>query len=134
MFILPFTHTITKQNNFEVITIKLLTIGGKQLWKEKSTLHLDRDILNPNDIYRKGNQLKIGKSLHLCEVDLERTNISDFYKWDELDINDSETFCWKSYVYLAGNNGDSWLTIPSDEKLGKYSIKDIINTIVKRKI
>ena len=39
-----------------LMSIKLLTIGGQIIWEEENTLHIDNDILNPNDIYRKNAQ------------------------------------------------------------------------------
>jgi hypothetical protein len=133
MFIVPFTHSVINNNNFEVNVIKLLTIGGKQLWEEKTSLHIDNDILNPSDIYRKSPIIKYDKNLQLCEVDIEKTNISDFYKWDEVDINDTETFCWKTFYYFTGSNRLSWLDVPDNEKIGKYNIGDLIKTIVQKK-
>jgi hypothetical protein len=130
MFILPFTHKLTEQNNFKVFTIKLLTIGGTQLWEENNSLHIDTDILNPNDIYRKGDIMNVDKKLKLCEIDTTKTNITDFYKWDELKITDTDTFCWRNYIYLMGPTNESWLTTPKTEKIGTYSIQDIIDKIL----
>ena len=133
MFIVPFTHSIVNNNNFEVNVIKILTIGGKQLWEEKITFHIDNDILNPSDIYRKGPVIKYDKNLQLCEVDIDKTNISDFYKWDEFSVEDSDTFCWKTFYYFTVNNKLSWLEVPDNEKIGKYNIGDLIKTIVQKK-
>lgn len=133
MFILPFTHSLINHNNLEVNVIKVLTIGRQNLWEEKASLHIDNDILNPSDIYRTETVIKYDKHLQLYEVDIERTNISDFYKWDELELNDSETFCWKTFYYFTGNNKLSWLNVPDNEKIGNYSIKNIINAIIQRK-
>lgn len=133
MFIVPFTHTVVNNNNFDVNVIKILTIGGRNLWEEKASLHIDNDILNPSDIYRKSPVIKYDKTLLLCEVDTEKTNISDFYKWEEVDLGDSETFCWKTFYYFSGNNKLSWLEVPTSEKIGKYNVKDLIKIIVEKK-
>lgn len=133
MFIVPFTHTVVNNNNFEVNIINVLTIGGKYIWEEKASLHIDKDILNPNDIYRKSTVIKYDKNLQLCEVDTEKTNISDFYKWEEVGLEDSETFCWKTFYYFTGNNKLSWLDVPDSEKIGKYNVKDLIKSIVQKK-
>ena len=69
----------------------------------------------------------------LCEVDNEKTNISDFYKWEELSLNDRETFCWRTYYYLIGSNDISWLETPENEKLSNYGIKDLIKAIIQKK-
>lgn len=132
MFIVPFTHTIVNNNDFNVNVIKILTIGGKDLWQENASLRIDDDILNPNDIYRTNDIINYDNNLQLCEVDCDKTNMSDFYKWEEVNLGDRDTFCWKTYYYFAGTNKSSWLDVPN-EKIGKYSIRDIINAIVKKK-
>ena len=130
MLILPYIHEIVKQNNLDIHTIKLLTVGGKNIWEESEKLDIDNDILNPNDIYRKGEIIKIKKHLQLCEVDVDKTQINDFYKWDEISINDSDTFCWRSIYYFLDTNKDSWLNIPDNEKIGNYKLDEIIKTIL----
>jgi hypothetical protein len=132
MLILPFIHNTISNNNFEVNSIKILTIGGQNLWEENNSLHIDNDILNPNDIYRKGHIIN-DNSLYLCEVDTNLTKIEDFYKWEEINLNDSETFCWKTYYYFTDTNKTSWLEIPDSEKIGKYKIKEIIKKIILKK-
>jgi hypothetical protein len=133
MFIVPFTHSVINNTNFEVNVIKLLTIGGKYLWEEKASLHIDNDILNPNDIYRKNPVVKFDKKLQLCEVDVEKTNIADFYNWNEVSLDDSEIFCWKTFYYLTGDNKVSWLDVPDSEKICMYNVKDLIKAIIQKK-
>lgn len=133
MLILPFTHKSVVQNNFEVNIINILTVGGKNIWKEDDTLNIDDDILNPSDIYRKGNIITYKKKLQLCEVDDEKTNIKDFYNWKELDITDSDTFCWRTLYYFTGFNKLCWLETPNSEKLGNYTIQELIKIIIEKK-
>lgn len=137
MFIVPYTHNIITQtqNNIHVNihTIKILTIGGKQLWEENNKLDIDNDILIPNDIHRKGNIIKLGKNIKLCEVDSYKTNINDYFKWDEININDNDTFCWRTYIQIIDNNNYNWLNIPEAEKFDKILLRDIINAIIKTK-
>jgi|UniRef100_A0A6C0DV64 hypothetical protein len=133
MLIIPFIHNVVDQNSIQVHTIKVLTIGGRGIWEEDNSLNLDKDILNPNDIYRKGTTIKFDKQLQICEVNTEKTKISDFYKWDEIAFEDTETFCWRTYVYLSGNGSANWLDIPTSEILGKYKIRDLIAKIIQKK-
>ena len=125
MFIVPFIHNTVQQNNINVNIIKILTIGGLYLWEENDTLDIDKDVLNVNDIYRKGDIHKINNSIYLFEIDTVKTNINDFYNWEEIDINNHDIFCWKTYTYIT-NNKDIWLEIPETEKLSNYMVKDII--------
>lgn len=134
MLILPYIHNIIKKNNIQVNIIKLFTVGGKQLWEEDNTLNIDNDILNSNDIYRKGSILTIDKKIHLCEIDTEKTKILDFYKWEEIEQDNTDIFCWRTYIYLVGYTGVSWLDIPESERLGSYSVKEIIKMILHSKL
>jgi len=133
MLILPFIHNKVKQNSIQIHSIKVLTVGGREIWEENNKLNLDKDILNPNDIYRTGLPIKFDKQLQLCEVDITKTNINDFYKWDEIDYEDREMFCWRTYIYLNGDDNSNWLEIPVSEMLGKYYIKDLVDKIMKKK-
>jgi len=133
MLILPFIHNKVNQNNIEIHSIKVLTVGGREIWEENNKLNLDKDILNSNDIYRIGLPIKFDKQLQLCEVDITKTNINDFYKWDEIDYEDREMFCWRTYIYLNGDGNTNWLEIPVSEMLGKYYIKDLVDKIMKKK-
>jgi hypothetical protein len=134
MFIIPFTHNTVKEPNFDVITINLFTVAGKKLWEESDNLHIDKDILTPNTLYRKGTVFKSKTQLNICEIDKTKTNISEFYKWDEIDINDNETFCWRKFVVLLDKNGINWLDVPNDELLSNVPIENILNTIIQKKL
>jgi len=137
MLILPFIHgvisnnTNNTNNNFKVNVIKVLTIGGNTIWEEDNSLHIDNDILNPNDIYRKQAPIKYDNKLLLCEVDTNKTNLSEMYNWNECSLDDSNTFCWRTFYYFT-NNKLCWLEIPDNEKIGKYPVKDLIDRITKR--
>jgi hypothetical protein len=132
MFIVPFIHNCIDQNILKINIIKILTIGGKNLWEETNSLHIDKDILNPNDIYKKNKPIKLDKKTLLCEIDQTKTQISDFYKWEEIELDNNDIFCWKTFIYLTGNNDTTWLDIPDSEKIGPYLVKDIIKKIMKK--
>ena len=57
--------------------------------------------------------------------------MADFYNWDEIDINDEETFCWRQFNIIKSDNGKMLLPIPDGEKIGPYLTKDIISGILK---
>jgi hypothetical protein len=132
MFILPFIHEVTAQAPLTVHTIKMLTVGGQDIWEEADNLKINKDILNPNDIYTKSKPIKLDKTLRLCAVDTNKTPVADFYKWNELAADDRDTFCWRTFVYIASDN-DSWLAIPVTEMLGKYQVRDIVREIMQKK-
>jgi hypothetical protein len=135
MFIVPFTHNIVKQkqNNINIHTIKILTIGGIQLWEENSKLNIDNDILIPNDIFRIGDIIKLGKNIKLCKVDTSKTKMNDYFKWEEININDKDTFCWRTYIQIIDNNNHNWLNIPDNETFGRVLLRDIFDAIINTK-
>ena len=132
MLIVPYIHKITHEKNMDVHNIKILTISGKELWEEPNTNNIDSEILNPNDIYCTNNTIKIDQNTYLCEVDIDKTNINDLYKWKEIDMNDTTTFCWKDYAYFMGKNDESWLNIPRDEYIHNISLETLILSIIKK--
>ena len=133
MFIVPFIHKVVNQNTLQINVIKLLTIGGCDLWEEENGLNIDKDILNPNDIYRGKKLIKLNKQLNLYEVDTEKTKINDFYMWEDIELENKDTFCWRTYIYLSDLAGSNWLEIPETEKLGKFLVRDLIKSIVQKK-
>jgi len=116
-----------------IYSIHVLTIGGNQLWEEDDHLRTKEDVLEPNGIYGKGD-IRVVDTLHLCEVDTEQTQIADFYKWKELPAQDQDTFCWRDFYYFAGkkqDQKDSWLDIPSKERLGRVSVARLVRVILE---
>jgi hypothetical protein len=131
MFIIPFTYlksTIT-QHQIVVHRFIILTIGGNQLWTENNSLDPIHDILHPNDIYLEKPPIKYD-NYYLCQVDITKTDLNDFYKWEEIELEDKNCFCWRTF-YTFGNNLElsSWLPIPQNESIGLDSIfQEIISS------
>ena len=113
----------------QITMFQLLTIGGTLPRKEDSSLRLEEDILHPNGIYLQGQPIQ-RNDMYLCPIDPIKTNLSDFYQWNELSQNDTETFCWRT-IYVTGepNNYRGWLPIPKTETLGQYSLQEIFDII-----
>lgn len=131
MFIIPFTyHKTTLQNpKITIHRFIILTIGGKQLWTENDSLDPIHDILHPNQIYLETPPIKY-ENYYLCQVDITKTDMNEFYKWDEIELKDEECFCWRTF-YTFGTEFDlsNWLPIPKNESLELESIfKKIISS------
>ena len=132
MLIVPFIHKITVEKDMNIHNIRILTIGGKYLWNETgSKKNIESKYLNHNDIYCNN----IGKidNMYLCKVDTEKTNITDLYKWNEIDINDNDKFCWRDYIYIIGKNKECWLNLPKNEKIDTININKIIAYVTQIK-
>lgn len=132
MFIIPFTHTIKIERNIKVNIIKILTIAGKDLWEETSDMDIQNDILIPNGLFSLDKtpifKLK-GLDVYMCEIDTLKTNMNDFYNWNEINIQ-SEDFCWRTFYHITDLNNNIWLPIPDNEKISNFKIINIINAIL----
>ena len=128
MFIVPFTHKSKLLNNIHVTTFQILTIGGSALWNETSSN--PTELLHSNGIYVLSKPVKI-KDLYLCHVDTTKTQMSDFYKWNEISIDDQDTFCWRTFYAFGKEDGyHSWLPLPEQPTFGKYKYKDMFDMIL----
>lgn len=118
----------------QITMFQLLTIGGTLPWKEDSSLRLEEDILHPNGIYLQGSPIQ-QDDMYLCPVDPNKTNMSDFYQWNELSLDDTDTFCWRT-VYVTGDphNYRGWLPIPTSETLGQHSFQELFDIIHANRI
>lgn len=106
----------------------ILTVGGQALWAEDiariSTV--EADYLEPSGIYLR-NKPFVKENMIFCEVCTTKTNMKDFYTWNELLVEDTETFCWRTF-YTFGSTEANWLPISNDFKcLG--TCQDLFETI-----
>ena len=126
MILLPYVHTITSVNQIPVHSYMILTIGGKQLWKEDLVEDLKEDpveqILVHNDLYV--DSITHHGDVCLCHINTEKTKMADFYKWSE--ITDPDTFCWRT-LYTFGEQ-QNWLPHPPN-KIGTLSYQTICTLI-----
>jgi hypothetical protein len=124
MFIIPFTYlkTVISPHQIHIHRFNILTIGGNQLWTENDSLDLINDILTPNSIYLEKQPIKYN-NYYLCQVDILKTDLNEFYKWEEIELKDKDRFCWRMF-YTFGSELDlcSWLPIPKNESLGLNSL------------
>ena len=128
MILLPYIHRIKIVNQIPVHSYTILTIGGKQLWAEDVETEDVEDaeaitqILINNDVY--ADSIKQHDDIYLCSINTEKTNIADFYTWNE--IIDSDTFCWRT-LYTFGEH-QNWLPHPTG-KIGMLTYQTICNMI-----
>jgi hypothetical protein len=122
MILLPYLHTITSVNQIPVHSYMILTIGGKQLWKEDLEEDSVEQILVNNDLYV--DSIKHHGDVCLCRINTEKTKMADFYKWSE--ITDPDIFCWRT-LYTFGEQ-QNWLPHPFI-KIGTLSYQTICTLI-----
>ena len=104
--------------------IRILTLGGTDLWQEEEVLRLKEDVLDPNglpllcyDTY---------KGIHFCQLDPSRMDLSEYYEWDEVDPTVTPSvFCWRTFYWM----GDV-LPPPQTARLGPFSCKEIVQQCI----
>ena len=110
-------------------TIQILTIGGTCPWIEDDSLEIERDILHPNGIYLTSKPIT-KRDFVLCPVDSTTTAMDDFYRWKDVESDNKEIFCWRTF-HIAGDetNYKGWLNVPLSEQFGSYSYIDLFDAI-----
>ena len=124
MILLPYIHTVKMVNFIPVHSYTILTIGGRTLWTEGHTEDSVEQILIHNELYTDSIQ-KYG-DVYLCRINTEKTQMSDFYMWNE--ITNPTTFCWRT-LYTFGEK-QNWLPHPN-ESIGIMSYQAICTMISK---
>ena len=75
-----------------------------------------------------------GKTAYLCIIDTNKTTMSDFYKWNEINIKntkDNNIFCWRTFYLFGNETNETWLPISNEyykEILYIISIENNLNT------
>ena len=121
MFILPFIHKKTTIRGTPVSIFHLLLMGSS-LWEEDDQLDLIHDILEPNGLILSGNSIS-KNGVRYCPMD-PNTKLEDYYRWEEVPLDTTDTFCWKT-IYSMGE-GSKWLPVPIDSSIGSLMTRDVI--------
>ena len=121
MFILPFIHKKTTIRGTPVSIFHLLLMGSS-LWEEDNQLDLIHDILEPNGLVLSGDPIH-QNGVYYCPMD-PNTKLDDYYRWDEISLDKTDTFCWKT-IYIMGEES-KWLPVPMEESIGTLMVRDVI--------
>jgi hypothetical protein len=131
MFIIPFIYKTSILHALTIHQFKLLTIGGKMLWEEEDSFDI-QEILVPNGLYVESPPI-LRNGIYFCKVNTTKTNLTDFYEWDEISIDNQETFCWRTFYHFSDRKDatayHNWLPIPSTETMGPYSCEYLFDMI-----
>ena len=86
-----------------------------------------KEMLHMNGVYLSGEPVQWGNTI-LCPVDIQQTNMVDFYRWEELPKS-HDMFCWKT-VYVLGSepNTHNGLALPN-ETVGPYTYTEIVDVL-----
>ena len=94
MFIVPYYKSV--DSNWTRYSL-FLSNGGKELWSIENTIkptHI-KTILKKNDLIAIGSPVKLG-SCYFVEIDTVKTNLAEFYTWDEVAFPSGSEDCWRT--------------------------------------
>lgn len=112
MKLLPFFLTETTKNTFHVHILSVfMAHAGKSIWttEEKGIVSREailRDYCEPNGFVIK--QLLLEKDIAYIQIDPEKTNLSDFYTWEEALANPAKPECWRRFYFFQDKEGSDW--------------------------
>ena len=133
MFILPYVYHQRKLPHMTIYEYSILTLGGKELWKEDDSLCIINDILEPNGLSIISQSRYI--DVILCKLDKTKLDMSEYYNWNEIELKtDIDIFCWRKYYIIVSNQLSAkptiWLPFPDTERLGPYSSHELFRQIL----
>ena len=112
MKLVPFFLRESFKHTFHIhILYVFLGYAGKSVWTtEESALLSTEEIVNnycePNGIVGKG--IRIEKDIAYIEVDDKKTNIADFYTWEEALQKPAKPECWRRFYFFHDKEGGEW--------------------------
>ena len=100
------THTITCLTFF-------LSCAGKRLWRtETNEILTEKQILDeycePNGFVVEHIWMDSKKQTAYLQIDPKKTNLSDFYTWDEAITKLGKPECWRSFYFIQDKEGTEW--------------------------
>jgi hypothetical protein len=111
MKVLPFILK-TNQGSLAKTHLSLfLAHGGKTLWQFEGTVtekELEKEYLRDNGFLPK--QIWIEKEIAYVHIDAEKTNLADFYTWEEAYKHPQKPECWRSFYFFKDSTGAPWFT------------------------
>lgn len=114
MKVLPFFLTQKKQENFRIQCLNVfLSHAGKSVWKTEesgvlSEKQIREDYLDPNGFAVKSLWIDANAKIAYVEIDPSRTNLCDFYTWDEALQHPGKPECWRPFYFIQDKEGVSW--------------------------
>lgn len=108
MKLVPFILKESSVPKLKVYKMSVFLAYGGQ-----SILEIDNDC--SVEEYLESNGLFVEKTLQkgdiiYCKIDTKKTNLSDFYTWQEIQEDPSKKLfeCWRSYYYFFDSSNAEW--------------------------
>lgn len=104
------------RNDFQITSLHVfLSHAGKSIWKtdESGFVKIEKileDYCEPNGFVLKRTHVDTQNMIVYLEVDPEKTNLSDFYTWEEALTKPTKPECWRRFLFVKdAEQADWWL-------------------------
>jgi hypothetical protein len=142
MKLLPFFVTQKKTEFFRIWKLSVfLNHAGKSVWESDSpgllsSQQISSEYCEPNGFAVDNIRVqKESKVAYIC-INPEKTNLSDFYSWEEALARSDKPECWRSFYFIQDSDSLLWWS-PKDliegEVQGLGNIQDIFEEIMRSK-
>jgi len=114
MKLVPFFLSKKERNHFTITNLHLfLSHAGKSIWKtdEPGSLPLQsvlEDYCEPNGFVIKRTYVDTSKHIVYLEIDSEKTNLTDFYTWEEALSKPTKPECWRRFIFVKDAEQADW--------------------------
>ncbi len=137
MKLLPFILAKKEVHPFHILSVNVfLAHAGKSVWKTEELGNIPiqsivSEYCEPNGIYIVNSHLDTANQTAYLLVDSTRTNVSDFYNWEEALQQQAKPECWRRFYFIQHTNGANWW---SPEGLTETEVQDYGNIVNLQKV
>ena len=114
MKLVPFILTKKITNKFTYFSLNVfLAHAGRSVWKTEEPGVLSEKVIlseycEPNGIAVSKVFLDSSSNTAYLQVDTDKTNLSEFYTWDEAVVLQNKPECWRRFYFMKDKDGSSW--------------------------
>ena len=130
MKLVPFILAKKKVNQFTITSVNVfLSYAGKAVWKTEESGFVSlstilQDYCEPNGIFIEQSYLDKTKQIAYLKVNPEKTNLAEFYTWEESLSKSSKPECWRRFYFIQDAEHTDWW---SPQGLTEAEIQDFGN-------
>lgn len=132
MKLLPFILAKKKVNQFQITSVNVfLAHAGKSVWKTEesgniSLKQIQEEYCEPNGIYISQAHIDTKEQTAYLLVNPSKTNLSDFYTWEEALQQQAKPECWRRFYFIQDEEQADWW---SPEGLTETELQNYGNSI-----
>lgn len=139
MKLLPFVLTAKQTEKFTIYTLSLfLSHAGKSLWDVPGSLSkatIQSEYCEENGLYPTFVNIDNSNQVAYIHIDTKKTNLSDFYTWEEALQKGGKPECWRKFYFIQDSQGAFWWSpkglIEAEIQEGG-NVQDIFEEVLRR--